>query len=76
MKLPLIPGNKMIKLLSAKGFEIVRRRSSHVQMKDFKGRLVTVPIHGTKPVSIGILLKLLRDAEISREEFIELEKKL
>ena len=41
-------------------------------MKDAKGRFVTVPVHGEKPVSTGITLKILRGAEISREEFIEL----
>jgi len=43
-------------------------------MKNPKGTLVTVPVHPGKDVSIGIVLKILRDAEISREEFIELEK--
>lgn len=43
-------------------------------MKNPKGILVTVPVHREKPVSIGIILKILRDVEISREEFIELEK--
>ncbi|MBS3158614.1 type II toxin-antitoxin system HicA family toxin [Candidatus Woesearchaeota archaeon] len=76
MKLPLVSGKKMIKVLSLKGFQVVRQRSSHVQMKDSKGRFVTVPVHGEKPVSTGITLKILRGAEISREEFIELERKV
>jgi len=76
MKLPLVSGKKMIKILSMKGFEFVRQRSSHVQMKDAKGILVTVPVQSGKDVSIGVVLKILRDAEISREEFIELAKKV
>ena len=64
MKMPLVSGKKLIKILSYKGFEIIRQRSSHVQMKDKNG----------KDVSIGVLLKILRDSEISREEFTELEK--
>jgi predicted RNA binding protein YcfA (HicA-like mRNA interferase family) len=75
MKLPLVSGKEMIKILSTKGFQVVRQRSSHVQMKDAKGRLVTVPVHSTKPVSTGITLKILRGAEISREEFIEMVQK-
>lgn len=43
-------------------------------MKDDKGILVTVPLQPGKDVSIGVLMKVLRDAEISREEFIEPEK--
>ena len=76
MKLPLVSGKKMIKILSIKSFQVVRQRNSHVQMKDAKGRLVTVPVHGEKPVSTGITLKILRGAEISREEFTELENKV
>ncbi|MFA4907958.1 MAG: type II toxin-antitoxin system HicA family toxin [archaeon] len=75
MKLPLVSGKEMIKILSAKGFRIVRQRSSHVQMKDEKGRIATIPLHSGKPVSIGVALKILRDAEISREEFIRLAQK-
>ncbi len=76
MKLPLVSGKEMTKILSMKGFQVVRQRSSHVQMKNSKGMLVTVPVHGEKPVSTGITLKILRGAEISREEFIELVKKV
>ena len=72
MRLTLVSGQKMIKILSMKGFQTVRQRSSHVQMKDVKGTLVTVPVHSGKDVSISITLKILRDTEISREEFIEL----
>lgn len=76
MKLPLIEGQKMIKILSIKGFRLVRQKSSHVQLKNDKGVLVTVPIHSGKVVSIGITNKILRDAEISREEYIEFTKKV
>jgi len=76
MRLPPVSGQKMIKILYLKNFTIVRQRSSHVQMKDSFGRLVTVPVHAGKDVSIGIVVKILRDAEISREEFIELENKV
>ncbi len=65
----------MIKILSHKGFRIVRQRSSHVQMKDSKDRLVTIPIHTGKPVSVGVLLNILHGADISRDEFLELIKR-
>jgi predicted RNA binding protein YcfA (HicA-like mRNA interferase family) len=74
MKLPLVSPKKLMKILSTRGFQIIRQRSSHVQMKDSDGRLVTIPIHSGRDVSIGVLMKILRDAEISREEFVELEK--
>ncbi len=75
MKIPAVSGKKMVKILSMRGFQVVRQRSSHIQMKDSKGRFVTIPIHAGKDVSVGITLKILRDAEISRDEFIELVQK-
>ncbi|MBI5061747.1 MAG: type II toxin-antitoxin system HicA family toxin [Candidatus Aenigmarchaeota archaeon] len=72
MKLPLVTGQKMLKVLSVKGFVVIRQRSSHVQLKNEKGILITIPIHSGKAVSVGVLNKILRDAEISREEYTEL----
>ena len=76
MKLPLVTGQQMIKILSLKGFVSVRQRSSHVQLKNDKGVLVTVSVHGNKLVSTGLTGKILRDAEITREEYVELVKKV
>ncbi|HII53399.1 hypothetical protein COT30_03115 [Candidatus Micrarchaeota archaeon CG08_land_8_20_14_0_20_49_17] len=72
MKLPLISGQKLLKILSFKGFVSVRQRGSHIQLKNANGILITVPIHKKRPVSIGVLHKILRDSELSRAEFIEL----
>lgn len=76
MKLPVVSGKEMVRILSLKGFRVVRQRSSHVQLKDEKGRLVTIPVQSGKDVSIGVTLKVLRDAEITREEFIALSRKV
>lgn len=65
-----------MKILSLKGLVSVRQRSSHVQLKNDKGVLVTVSVHGNKRVSTGLTGKILRDAEITREEYIELVKKV
>ena len=45
MKIVLITGEKLIKILEKKGFEIKRRKGSHVQLEDSFGRRVTVPVH-------------------------------
>ncbi|MBI4019656.1 MAG: type II toxin-antitoxin system HicA family toxin [Candidatus Aenigmarchaeota archaeon] len=45
MNLPSGSRQKMIRILYMQGFQIVRQRSSHVQMKDAKGRFVTVLVH-------------------------------
>ncbi|MGF1674771.1 MAG: type II toxin-antitoxin system HicA family toxin [Rivularia sp. (in: cyanobacteria)] len=54
------------------GFEVVRQKGSHVRMQHTDGRVVTIPIHAGKTLGKGLLRKILRDAEISKDEFIEL----
>lgn len=59
-----------------KGFEVVRQRGSHVQLKNSVGRLVTVPLHYGKEVGVGIVLRILRTAGITKEEFLSLLKRV
>jgi predicted RNA binding protein YcfA (HicA-like mRNA interferase family) len=35
-------------------------------------RVVTIPVHAGKNIGRGLLRKILRDAELTREEFIAL----
>ncbi|BAB73523.1 type II toxin-antitoxin system HicA family toxin [Anabaena sp. FACHB-709] len=71
-KLPGLTGKKVINTLEKLGFQVVRQRGSHVQMEHDDGRLVTVPVHAGKTIGRGWLSKILRDAELTREEFIAL----
>jgi len=72
MKLRLVDGKSLIKVLSKKGFIIKRQKGSHVQLENNEGRIVTVPLHPGRDIGRGLLGKILRDAEISREEYEEL----
>jgi predicted RNA binding protein YcfA (HicA-like mRNA interferase family) len=67
MKLVPISGEKLIKILCEKGFEVKRRRGSHVQLEDDSGRRVTVPIHPGREVGRGLLRKILRDVKFLRK---------
>lgn len=71
-KLPALRGNEVIRVLGKVGFQVIRPKGSHVQMKHEDGRIVTIPVHAGKNIGIGLLGKILRDAELTREEFIEL----
>ncbi len=71
-KLPALRGNEVIRVLGKVGFQVIRQKGSHVRMKHEDGRVVTIPVHAGKTISIGLLSKILRDAELTREEFIEL----
>jgi predicted RNA binding protein YcfA (HicA-like mRNA interferase family) len=69
-KLPSLTGKTVIKALEKVGFQVVRQKGSHVQMEHEDGRLVTIPVHAGKTIGRGLLRKILRDAELTREEFI------
>jgi len=75
MKLPRLSGSEIIKLLSKKGFGIARQKGSHVILTketDEGKKAVVVPNH--KEVDKGTLLEIIRQAGLTREEFMELIK--
>ena len=66
-KLPHLSGSEIQRALERLGFQKVRQSGSHVVLKrDSKG--CVVPMHGE--VKIGTLAGLLRQAEVSAEEFM------
>lgn len=71
-KLPRITGNQAIKVLEKIDFKIIRQKGSHVRLKHEDGRVVTIPVHSGKIIGKGLLTKIIRDAEITKEEFIKL----
>ena len=71
-KLPTVTAKEVIKALEKIGFQAVRQKGSHVRMKHEDSRVVTVPVHKGKTISRGLLRKILRDAELTVEKFIEL----
>ena len=73
-KLPTVTAKQVISVLKKIGFEIVRQRGSHVRLKHTDGRVVTVPVHSGQNLGKGLLRKILRDAELNTEEFINLLK--
>jgi predicted RNA binding protein YcfA (HicA-like mRNA interferase family) len=73
-KLPILRANELIRALEGAGFQIIRQRGSHVRMKHPDGRIVTVPVHPGQDIGRGLLRKILRDAELTREAFIALLK--
>ena len=71
-KLPNVKSTQLIVLLQKLGFKVIRQKGSHVRLKDQDNRVVTIPIHGGKTIGKGLLLKIIRDAEITKEELIRL----
>ena len=76
MKLPLVDAKTLIKILVLKGYSKLRQGGSHVQFKNEKGTLITVPLHPGREIGKGLLRKIIRDMELTRDEFIELLKQV
>jgi predicted RNA binding protein YcfA (HicA-like mRNA interferase family) len=71
-KLPPLTSQKVIRILEKKGFVLARTKGSHqIYWNELSRRQVTVPLH-TCELPIGTLLEILKQAGISRDEFIHL----
>lgn len=70
-ELPQVSGSEAVKAFGKTGFEIKRQRGSHVVLKKVGfPLLLSVPLHSElKP---GMLRKLIRDANMTVEEFCAL----
>ena len=71
-KLPAATGKQIIKALVRCGFAVVRTHGSHHFLRHPDGRTTTVPVHGKETLGPGLLGKILRDTELSREELQKL----
>jgi predicted RNA binding protein YcfA (HicA-like mRNA interferase family) len=70
--LPILDSRRVIRALERAGFQYSRQRGSHVRLKHPDGQNVTVPVHAGKMVGRGLLRKILRDAELSVDDLLEL----
>jgi len=70
-KLPLLTATELIKILNKFEFQIIRQKGSHVYLKHQDGRCTVVPLHPGRDIGRGLLKRILNEAEISREEFLE-----
>jgi predicted RNA binding protein YcfA (HicA-like mRNA interferase family) len=67
-KLPVLSGAEVRKALERLGFEFVRQRGSHAIMRK-GGTGAVVPMH--REVRLGTLNGILRQAQVSPDEFLK-----
>ena len=70
-RLPRLKGKEIIKALECAGFVTERTRGSHVRLKHHDGRVTTVPVHSGEIIGPGLLRSILRDVDMSVEQFSE-----
>ena len=74
-RLPIVDFKTMEKLLIHLGFFVVRQKGSHVFYSHKDGRTTSVPNHQGRDLGRPLIREILRDIELSPEEYkAELEK--
>jgi predicted RNA binding protein YcfA (HicA-like mRNA interferase family) len=65
-----VTGRKVVKAFRSFGWEVVRRKSSHIILvKEGENTTLSVPDHN--PVAKGTLRSLIRSAGLTVEEFVD-----
>lgn len=69
---PSVTGKELLLALKKAGFSLVRVKGSHHFMQHADGRSTVVPVHAGETIGPGLISKILRDCELSREQLQEL----
>jgi len=67
-KLPALTGRELIAALAKAGFEVIRTRGSHHYLRHADGRATVVPVHAGETIGPGLMMKILRDCEFTRDD--------
>lgn len=74
MKLIPISGRELCKIVEKLGFMKVHQVGSHVRYVHSDGRKTTIPVHGNEELGKGLMLEILKQIKISREEYEKLRR--
>ena len=68
-KVPIVSGTKLVKALCKLGYYVRDQKSSHIHLRHPTKRPLTIPNH--KEIARGTLRAILRDADITKDEFLK-----
>lgn len=71
-KYSAVTGKALIDALKKIGFFVQRVKGSHHFLRHADGRTTVVPVHSGESLGPGLLAKILRDVEQTRDELEEL----
>jgi predicted RNA binding protein YcfA (HicA-like mRNA interferase family) len=72
MRLRPIASRKLCRILENIGFLKARQKGSHAFYKHPDGRCTAVPIHAGENIGVGLLVEILKDIELGRDDFEKL----
>ncbi len=70
-RLPILSGREILKVFLKCGYERTTHEGSHVTLKKVvggKAYLVTVPLYDD--IATGLLLRIIRQSDMTREQFL------
>jgi len=67
-----VSGRQLFRALQKAGFVHIRTKGSHHFLRHPDGRSTVVPIHAGETLGPGLLNKILKDADLDRDEFEKL----
>ncbi len=68
-RLPRVTADEVIRVIEKVGFTLARQSGSHRIYRSSAGKRITVPYHKGKVLHPKVLASMLKDANLSREEF-------
>ena len=69
---PSLQGKQLVKILKKKKFSVIRVKGSHNFLRHSDGRCTVIPVHSGETIGPGLLSKILRDCEITRDDLLKL----
>ena len=72
-KIPIVTAKELIRALKRTGFSEDRQKGSHLTLINPKtNKTVTIPVHTGVDIGKGLLKKIITEAGLTTEEFINL----
>ena len=68
-RLPRVTANEVVRVIEKVGFTLARQSGSHRIYRSSAGKRITVPYHKGKILHPKVLASILKEANLSREEF-------
>ena len=72
MSLPVVKSKELEKIVLKLGFIKTRQKGSHAFYKHSDGRYTVIPHHPSRDLSPILVLKILKEINVSKEEFEKL----
>jgi len=70
--IPALTGKQIIKALKKADFVVLRIKGSHHFLSHPDGRKTVVPVHSGETIGKGLFAQILRDCDLTIDEFLSL----